>query len=435
VDTVIVAFPDQFGQLMGKRLTGEFFLKKPEVECCSYLLTTDIEMEPRQGFALGSWEQGYGDFRVVPDFSTLTYPAWLPATALLIGDLEDMDGREVPESPRAVLKAQCQRAEKLGFRPLMASELEFYLFANPSRSVAESGCQGLRLAAPHAIDYHIMGTELNEEVIGEIRRKISASGIPVESSKGETGRGQYEIALEHAPALQMADRHVIYKYGAKAVAAAAGHSVTFMAKVTEKDAGSSCHIHCSLTDAATGANSFWDPDAGKQGLSRTCGCFLGGLQQLANELFLFFAPTVNSYRRYSTGSFAPTRLAWDFDNRTSSFRVVGRDSSFRVENRLPGADANPYLAYAATLAAGLYGIEKKIEPPTRSAGNAYRAEELSAVPESLAEAAGRLNASALARGLLGDRVVEHYVRQARMESAACAAVVGEWELKRYFDRI
>jgi len=435
IETVIVAFPDQFGQLMGKRLTGEYFLERQEVECCNYLLTTDIEMNPQAGFALGSWEQGYGDFTLVPDFSTITLPAWLPGTAIVIADLQDREGNEVEQSPRAVLKRQCRKAAELGYEVMMASELEFYLFANRYDDVRTDGSRGLRRVNTGAIDYHILGTQYDEDIIGKIRKAISSSGIPVESSKGETGEGQYEIALKYAPALEMADRHIIYKYGAKSIAAEADHSITFMAKYSDRDAGSSCHIHCSLQDRRSGRNAFCsDPGKDQEGTSVFTG-FLGGLHALAADFCLFFAPTVNSYKRYSPGSFAPTRISWDFDNRTTSFRVVGEGPSFRIENRLPGADANPYLAYAATIAAGLCGIEKGIELPPRYSGNAYIDRTLHHVPLDLKSAADIMDQSVIGRDLFGDAVIDHYVRQARLEAEKYAAVVGEWELKRYFEKI
>ena len=430
VDTVIVAFPDQFGQLLGKRLTGDFFLHHSQMECCNYLLSCDIEMEPQQGFSRGGWDGGYGDLHVRVDLSSLTYPAWLDSTALLLGDLVDSEGREVPESPRAVLKEQYRRMKAAGFEPMMASELEFYLFDNDFRRVSELGSGGLSFTSPGAIDYHILGTGYQEEFIASLRNNMNGSGIPVESSKGETGRGQYEIALEYAPALQMADRHGIYKYGAKAMAAAMGRSVSFMAKYSSQDAGSSCHIHSSLFDPAGRENLFATGE--ESPLFRR---FLGGQLALARELFLFFAPTVNSYKRYCPDSFAPTRIAWDYDNRTTAFRVVGKGPNFRIENRLPGADANPYLAYAAVLAAGLYGIEGQIDAGPRFKGDAYSNGTLPQLPQTLGEAAEALDGSTTARKLFGDAVIDHYVRHARMEWERYRGVVDEWELKRYFEKI
>jgi len=462
IDTVIVAFPDQFGQLMGKRITGEYYLENSTVESCSYLLTTDIEMQPQDGYAVGSWEQGYGDFRIAADPASITIPAWSPSTALIIGDLIDRQGQEVAQSPRGVLKAQLKRARnqtahnhppleqdfhkqsrQKGFVPMAASELEFYLFNNSYKAVHSSGYDGLHPASTYPVDYHILGTGYDEDLIGEIRRKVAASGIPVESSKGETGLGQYEIALRYAEALEAADSHIIYKWGAKTIAASFDKSVTFMAKYSDRDAGSSCHVHLSLwgpktsseapTTADTPSNLFWDEKT--ESGSQLFRYFLGGLHALAPELFLFFAPTINSYKRYTSASFAPVNSAWDYDNRTTGFRVVGRGSSFRIENRLPGADANPYLAYAATLAAGLYGIEHEIECPEPFSGNAYSTDAYTPLPANLAEAAENLFNSAAARSMFGDQVVEHYVHQARLEAKAYARVVDEWELKRYFERI
>ncbi len=434
IDTVIAAFPDQFGQLMGKRLTGTYYLENSLVENCNYILTTDIEMEPQDGFALGSWEAGYGDFSIAADPAVITVPAWEPSSALVLGDLVDPSGQEVAQSPRAVLKRQLEQAKRAGLRPMAASELEFYLFHTPYRAVLAAGYSGIEPASGYPVDYHILETGYDEELLREIRTKLAHSGIPVESSKGETGRGQYEIALHYADALEAADRHIIYKWGVKTIAAAAGRSVTFMAKYSDRDAGSSCHLHFSLFDREKGAvNLLWDEQAHSE--SELFRYFLGGLHALAPELFLFFAPTVNSYKRYSCGSFAPINTAWDYDNRTTGFRVVGKGDSFRIENRLPGADANPYLAYAATLAAGLYGIEQRIECPAPYHGNAYTQENFGGLPTSLDEAADKLNSSQTARSLFGDEVVDHYVHQAQLEARKYAAVVTEWELKRYFERI
>lgn len=415
-------------------------MRRPHVECCNYLLSCDIEMEPQPGFKRGGWEGGYGDLGIHLDYSSLTYPAWLPSTALVLGDLVDEEGREIEESPRAVLKGQYTRAEKSGYRAMMASELEFYLFANTYREIAEEGSRGLRHSCPGAIDYHILGTEYQEELISELRRKMIASGIPVESSKGETGRGQYEIALDFAPALTMADRHGIYKYGAKAIAAAAGGSISFMAKYSSEDAGSSCHIHSSLFDPQGQRNLFWEEPRRGEKEERPVGTelyrhFLGGLQGLSRELCLFFAPTVNSYKRYRPDSFAPTRIAWDYDNRTAAFRIVGRGRGFRIENRLPGADVNPYLAYAAVIGAGVYGIEHKTEPPPPFSGDAYSATSLPPLPQTLGEAAEILDASKAAREIFGDAVIDHYVRHGACEWERYQRVVGEWELKRYFEKI
>ncbi|MFW6361963.1 MAG: glutamine synthetase family protein, partial [Spirochaetota bacterium] len=360
IDTVIIAFPDQFGQLMGKRLTGDYYLENSRVDTCNYLLTTDIEMEPQDGFTVGSWSQGYGDFRIAADPARITVPAWESSSALVLGDLLDSAGREVAQSPRVVLKRQIEKAAHMGLVPMAASELEFYLFRTPYETVRDSGYAGIDPSTDYAVDYHILGTGCDEQLLREIRNQVAATGIPVESSKGETGRGQYEVALRYAEALEAADRHVIYKWGVKTIAAATGRSATFMAKYTDRDAGSSCHLHFSLFGSSPSAgNLLWDEEA--QSGTEMFRYFLGGLQALSSELFLFFAPTVNSYKRYTCGSFAPVNTAWDYDNRTTGFRVLGEKDSFRIENRLPGADANPYLAYAATLAAGLYGIEHRLE--------------------------------------------------------------------------
>jgi len=314
----------------------------------------------------------------------------------------------------------------------MASELEFYLFNNSFFDVMNRGFDAIVPASSYPIDYHILGTGYSEKILEKIRKLMNRTGIRVESSKGETGRGQFELALEYTDALEMADRHIIYKYGTKALAAEEGQAVTFMAKYTHEEAGSSCHIHCSLADLKSGRNLFRDSSADRE--SETFRHFLGGLHHLSAELFLFFAPNVNSYKRYTSGSFAPTHIAWDYDNRTTSFRIVGEGQEFRVENRMPGADANPYLAYSAMLAAGLYGIRQKIEPPEKFSGDAYHSEELGKLPSSLEEAAAGLDRSSLARKIFGDAVIDHYVHHALLEARAYKRIVGEWELKRYFER-
>ncbi len=431
IDTVILAFPNHLGQLMGKRLTGEFFLENNHANCCDYLLTINIEEEPLPGFKLASWEKGYGDLMMVPDFSTIREISWQKNSAIIICDLTYEDGRHVNIAPRTMLQNQCKRLSDMGMKGMMASELEFYLFDSPYEAVNKEGYKGLVPSSPYPIDYDILNTGFKDDVVREICNQVSAAGIPVESRKGETGLGQYEIGLKYASTIEMADRHMVYKNGAKTIANLNGNSITFMAKYTDRDAGSSCHIHTSIVDIKTGRNVFVD-NGNESDFYRY---FLGGLNLLASEFFIFFAPTVNSYKRFSNDSFAPTRIAWDYDNRTTSFRIVGEGQGFRIENRLPGADANPYLAFTATIAAGLYGVENKIEPPALKKGNIYTDDSLPRVPGSLKEAADNFNNSKIAREIFGDDIVDHYVRHAKLEAADYEKNVSEWELKRYFERI
>lgn len=431
IDSVILSFPNHLGQLMGKRYTGNYFLENNHANCCDYLLTINIEEDPLPGFKLASWEKGYGDLLMAPDFSTIKKISWQKNTAIIICDLTYEDGRPVNMAPRTMLQNQCRRLENLGMKGMMASELEFYLFDSPYEAVYEQGFNGLIPSSPYPIDYDLLNTGFKDDIVQEICNRVMEAGIPVESSKGETGIGQYEIGLKYSTSLEMADWHMVYKNGAKTIANLNGSSITFMAKYSDKDAGSSCHIHTSIVDVKSGKNVFIEN--GEE--SEFYRYFLGGLNLLAADLFLFFAPTINSYKRFSNDSFAPTRIAWDYDNRTTSFRIVGEGQGFRIENRLPGADANPYLAFSATIAAGLYGVENKIEPPAVKKGNIYADETLPKVPGTLKEAYENLDKSKIAREILGNEVIDHYVRHAKLEVEDYEKNVSTWELKRYFERI
>ncbi len=436
IDTVVVAFPDHLGRLMGKRVTAEYFIETivPHgMHQCDYLLSVDMEMNPQSGFDMASWEKGYGDFHATLDLSTLRITPWLEGTALALVDLNWEDGSPVAQSPRAILRKQIERAKKAGFIPMMGSELEFYLFLEPHDKLAERNFQNPRPSSEYIIDYHVLHTTRDEFVIRDIRNLMNAAAVPVEFSKGEWGKGQQEINLLYAEALEMADRHVIYKNGVKEIAGIKGCTATFMAKYDASEAGSSCHLHTSLFDSARKKNLFWD--GAKKEPSKIFRQFLGGLLKYAPEVFLFFAPTVNSYKRYQAGTFAPTSVAWSMDNRTTGFRVIGHGSSFRFENRMPGADANPYLAFAATLAAGLAGIEEKLDCGAPYRGDAYQDSSLPRVGSSLGAAATALEKSKMARASLGEEVVKHYVQLARLEQAAYDKSVTDWERRRYFDRI
>jgi len=445
VETVLTAIPDLYGRLMGKRILGRFFLDeiaRQGMHACDYLFACDMEMDPTPGYAFTSWASGYGDMRAIPDVSTLRSAAWLDRSALVLCDcLEEEDDAPIEVSPRRILRRQLERAEQRGLVPHMGSELEFFLFRDSFADAREKGYAGLALSQGYNEDYHLLSGGFAEPVIGAIRRSVDASGVPVEFSKGEASPGQHEINLRYAPALEMADRHTIYKHAAKEIAAQQGASLTFMAKWHPALGGNSLHIHMSLTDAQ-GSSVFAAPEGQGEPIrgthARMSDAFrhaVGGLLAHARELSILYAPNVNSYKRYRAGTFAPTRIAWSYDNRTVGFRVVGHGPSLRIECRIPGGDANPYLAYAGMIASALDGIEREVEPGPLFEGDAYQAQELPGVPASLAEAAHELEASAFARKAFGDAVIEHLLHFSRAELAAFEASVTDYERARYFERI
>jgi glutamine synthetase len=419
------------GRWLGKRATGRHFAEQVVghgTHACAYLLTVDMEMEPIAGYDLTSWSQGYQDFALIPDFATIRRLAWDPGSALVICDLA-MGGSPVPVAPRQLLKDQLAAAGKKGFSVKTASELEFYLLRETYESARKKNYHDLETFGGYIEDYHMLQGFKEEPVIGEIRNLMEKSGIPVETSKGEWGPGQQEINLDYAEALEMADRHTVYKHGAKEIAIQKGMSITFMSKYDTRFAGSSCHIHLSLWDKAGKKPMFWEN--GKP--SKLFRYFLGGQMALARELSCFYASTVNAYKRYQASTFAPTAIAWGCDNRTCGFRIVGEGGSLRIENRIPGADVNPYLAFAAAVGAGLYGIDNKIEPPPEHKGNAYDV-TANGVPKSLHEAIGELEKSKAARKIFGEKVYKHYLHTARAEQAACDKAVTSWERERYLER-
>jgi glutamine synthetase len=423
IETVIAVFPDMYGRLVGKRFVAQYFLDDVAghgMHACDYLLACDMEMDPVPGYAFTSWAKGYGDFNPIPDFGTMRVASWQEKSALVICDID------LPLAPRTMLRNQVERAAKLGFTPMAASELELYVFKDSYDSAAEKGYIRLEPIGRIIEDYHVLQGTKEEFLIGAIRSHLERSGVPVESSKGEWGPGQQEIGLRYADAVEMADRHAIYKHAAKEIAWKAGHAITFMAKWDERYAGSSCHIHMSLWDAEV-KKSFFD------GESETFRHFLGGWMAHIRELFAFYAPYPASYKRYVPGSFAPTGIAWSHDNRTAGFRIVGEGPSLRIECRAPGADANPYLAFAATLAAGLDGIENKIEPPPPFEGDVYAARELPHVPHTLNESIAALESSAFARQAFGDDVIDHYLHFFKTEQRKFDSVVTDWERRRYFE--
>ncbi len=433
IDTVVTAFTDMQGRLVGKRIEVSYFLDEvvdDGVEGCNYLLALDMEMEPVPGYEMANWEQGYGDFGIAPDMATLRRIPWLDRTALVLCDITNHDGSPVVASPRQVLIAQYERAQRAGYTPLFASELEFYLYKESYAQAHEQEYRDLTPTIPYILDYHILATTMDENVLGPIRRGMQGAGIPVEFSKGEAWYGQHEVNTRYADAVTSADRHTIYKNGVKEIAFLHGVSATFMAKPSEKDIGSSCHIHSSLVGVDGGRSAFVDGDAETDVFAH----YLGGMRSRIRELALFVAPTVNSYKRYASESWAPTSIAWARDNRTAGFRIVGHGQSRRVECRIPGADVNPYLGYAALLAAGLDGIERGIEPGPELVGNAYAAAGAEPFPSTLREALDLWEHSEFARSAFGEDVWRHYLNYGRTEQRLFDQVVTDYERRRMFER-
>ena len=428
VDTVVAAFTDMQGRLLGKRLQAEFFVEEAdaghEVEGCNYLLALDMDMDPIPGYEIASWEQGYGDFGFVPDLATLRRIPWLEGTALVLCDVQWHDGSPVRPSPRQVLRAQMERAAAAGFTPMVGSELEFYVLQDSYREAWDRRYEGLTPSVPYILDYHVLASTYDEGLIRQIRNGMQGAGMRVEGSKGEAWPGQHEVNFRFADALTTADSHVIYKNGAKEIAHANGCSITFMAKPFASWIGNSCHIHASLF--RHGEPAFRDDDT----LFRA---FLAGQIACFKELAVFLAPTINSYKRYAPGTWAPTTLAWGNDNRTCGFRIVGHGASKRVETRIPGGDVNPYLAFAAIIAAGLHGIENELEPGPALEGNAYES-EADRFPSTMREAIMALELGTMARHAFGDQVVDHYLNYAHTEQALFDKTVTDWERMRYFER-
>jgi glutamine synthetase len=428
IDTVICAFPDLYGRLMGKRIDAGFFLDQAVagMHACDYLFTVDMEMEPVPGYAFANWDKGYGDVHLSPDPPTLRHATWLDRTAIILCDAHTPDHGPVAVAPRNLLRAQVDRAAAAGYEVNAASELEYYIFRTSFEEAARSKHGDLPAAGWYLEDYHLLQGTRTEDINGEFRRQLSGSGIPVESTKGEWGKGQHEINVRYADVLEMADRHVLTKQCLKEIAESRGASVTFMAKWDEQQAGSSSHLHVSLW--TNGTNAF-------AGSSDEFRWFLGGWIAHAAELAPFYAPTVNSYKRFRPQSWAPTALAWSPDNRTAGFRVVGSGSSLRIECRIPGADVNPYLAFAAAIASGLDGIEQHTEPPPPFIGDIYAAAELPQVPRTLTESTDLLEGSEFARRTFGTDVIDHYVHFFRTEDESYQRAVTDWERNRYFERI
>lgn len=436
IDTVLVAGIDMWGRLVGKRFHAAFFVNGgwEETHCCNYLLTVDQEMNTVQGYSSSSWQTGYGDYVLKPDMATLRLVPWLEGTALVLGDLLDhATHAPVPHSPRAVLKKQVERARAMGFEPMMATELEFYLFENSYESLRDKGTENLTPVSAYNEDYHIFQTTKEEDVMRAVRNGLYGAGIPIENSKGEADAGQEEINYRYSDALDTADNHVIVKNGIKEIAWSKGKSVTFMAKYDHRQAGSSSHIHQSLW-SADGKPSFADP-ADTHGMSDVMKHYLAGQLHHARDLTALLAPYVNSYKRFTVGMFAPTKAVWSADNRTAGFRVCGvHTKAVRVECRIPGSDVNPYMACAALLAAGLDGIEKKMALEPEMRGDMYAAKDIREIPRSLRDAAALLHGSAMLRAALGDDVVEHYHHAAQWELAETDRVVTDFERQRGLER-
>jgi glutamine synthetase len=431
IDTVVLAFPDMQGRLQGKRFAARFFLDEVlehGTEGCNYLLAVDTEMNTVDGYEMSSWERGYGDFAMRPDLSTLRRLPWHPGTAMLIADLAWEDGSPVVAAPRQILRRQLERLAELGYTAQVGTELEFIVFKDTYEQAWDAHYRGLTPANQYNVDYSILGTGRVEPLLRRLRNDMAGAGLTVESAKGECNPGQHEIAFRYDEALVTCDQHAIYKTGAKEIASQEGVSLTFMAKYNERE-GNSCHIHLSLADA-DGANAMAGPD----GMSQVMRYFLAGQLAALRDFSLLYAPHINSYKRFQPGSFAPTAVAWGHDNRTCSLRVVGHGRSLRFENRLPGGDVNPHLAVAGLVAAGLYGIEQKLDLPEPCAGNAYTA-DFAHVPTTLREAAELWENSPIARAAFGDEVVAHYRNMARVELEAFDAAVTDWELRRSFERM
>jgi glutamine synthetase len=434
IDTVIVAFTDMQGRLVGKRLSARLFLEDAAAhgaECCNYLLAVDVEMNTVEGYSMSSWSHGYGDMAMIPDLDTLRLAPWLPGTALVTADLHWLDETPVLASPRQILRRQIDRLAAHGLTPFCATELEFIVFDDGFRDAWKKGYRELTPASDYNIDYSLLASTRMEPLLRDIRLAMDGAGMYCEGVKGECNLGQQEIGFRYADALATCDNHSVYKSGAKEIADTHEKSLTFMAKFNERE-GNSCHIHISLQGSA-GEPVFHDATA-EHGMSKVFRHFLAGQLAVMRELTLFSAPNINSYKRYVPGSFAPTALAWGFDNRTCALRVVGHGPAMRVENRVPGGDVNQYLAVSALIAAGLYGIEHELELEPAYEGNAYTS-DVPRVPSTLRESADLFAKSAVAREAFGDEVVEHYLNNARIEVEAFDAAVTDWERVRGFERL
>jgi len=438
VDTVIVAFCDMQGRLAGKRISARLFVEEVAghgAECCNYLLAVDVDMNTVDGYAMSSWETGYGDMVMTPDFSTLRLLPWLPGTAMVMADLSWTDGRPVIQAPRTILRTQLDRLADRGMGAIAATELEFMVFDDAYRDAWKSGYRNLTPATDYNIDYAMLASTRMEPLLRDIRLGMEGAGLYCEGVKGECNLGQQEIGFRYDDALITCDNHAIYKNGAKEIADQHGKSLTFMAKFDERE-GNSCHIHISFRGIEDGVPSVavFADDADELGMSAMFRSFVAGQLATLRELTLFYAPNINSYKRFVDGSFAPTAVAWGIDNRTCALRVVGHGHGMRMECRAPGGDVNQYLAVSALIAGGLHGIDQKLELPDAVRGNAYKS-GVERLPTTLAEAAELFDNSRIARDAFGDDVVDHYLNNARVELKAFNAAVTDWERVRGFERL
>ncbi|MEY5017498.1 MAG: hypothetical protein RL431_547 [Actinomycetota bacterium] len=434
IDTVVLAFTDMQGRLVGKRVAARLFVEDTiahGAECCNYLLAVDVDMNTVDGYEISSWERGYGDMAMIPDMNTLRLAPWLPGSAIVMADLMWLDHTPVTQAPRDVLKAQMAKLEAQGMVPYVGTELEFIVFDETYRGAWAKGYRNMQANTDYNVDYDLLASTRVEPLLRDIRVSMDAAGMYCEGVKGECNFGQQEIAFRYDTALATCDNHSIYKSGAKMIADKHGKAITFMAKFNERE-GNSCHIHISFR--GTDGSAVFSDKSKEHGMSDLFRHFLAGQIAAMRELSLFFAPNINSYKRYVAGSFAPTAIAWGLDNRTCALRVVGQGHGMRVENRVPGGDVNQYLATAALIAAGLYGIENKLELEDITTGNAYNSDKPH-VPATLREAADLFENSAIARAAFGDEVVDHYVNNARVEIAAYDSAITDWERFRGFERL
>ncbi len=435
IDTVLACFPDMQGRLLGKRFHGVNFVETSfkETHCCNYLLATDLEMATPEGYASSSWEQGYGDYIMSPDLTTIRVLPWLEGTAMVLCDILDHHTHApVPHAPRQMLKMQIARLKELGFDAMMATELEFFLFEKSFDDIRKGGFRDLTPISGYNEDYHILQTTKEEHVMRPIRNHLFGAGLPIENSKGEAETGQEELNIRYADALDCADHHTIAKNGIKEIAWQQGHAVSFLPKWDHNKVGSSSHVHQSLW--VDGAPAFYDADA-DLGMSEVMQHYMAGLIAYAPEYTFFLAPYINSYKRFAKGTFAPTKTVWSVDNRTAGFRLCGDGTKgIRAECRIGGSDLNPYLAQAAMLAAGIKGIEDKMElaPPTK--GDVYEDAKAQDIPQTLRAATETLRGSAMLREAMGDDVIDHYTRCAEWEQEEFDRVVTDWEIARGFER-
>lgn len=433
IDTVVVAFPDAQGRLVGKRVSSRMWrdvVASHGAEACNYLLSVDVDLNTVDGYAMSSWETGYGDMVLMPDLETLRTLPWQPGTALVMSDLQWENGEAVVQSPRSILNRQRQRLADRGLVAYSGTELEFIVFDDSYRDAWRKGYRDLTPSTDYNVDYNLLATTRLEPLLRDIRNGMEGAGMYCEGVKGECNYGQQEIAFRYAEVLETADNHTLYKNGAKEIAEQHGKALTFMAKFNERE-GNSCHIHLSVRSASGEPVMAGD---GEHGFSPLMGHWIAGILATLREFTLLYAPTINSYKRFAKGSFAPTGVAWGIDNRTCALRIVGHGSGLRVENRVPGGDVNPYLGISAIIAGGLYGIEHELPLPTPLAGNAYAA-GVDTLPTTLRDAAALFEASTIAREAFGDEVVAHYLNQARIEIDAFDAAVTDWERVRGFERL